>query len=637
VIIESRSPLGEFGQAGRNELIKGRYEGTLNPRDPRNGLITDIALGPRNPHGLVDYSATFAIAMPIDPDKASGVLIYDVPNRGYGIAVGDPYGHVHVISGWQGDIPPNPSLQTASVPTARNRDGSVITGQVFIRVVDPPNGARSVKLSAGLGAGVPNSEPASLDNSSARLLKRRSDGEPGEWVPVTDWAFADCENVPFPGVPDGHRLCLKSGFDANFAYELTYIAKEPPILGIGFAAVRDFNAFLRYSPGSAAAPNPLAHHIRWAVMTGVSQAGNFVRSFIHLGFNEAEDGRQVFDGANPRIAARQVPLNIRFGVPGGAANRFEPGSEGALWWDWHDDSVRGRGRTSLLARCQKSHTCPKIVEMFGSAELWGLRMSPDLVGIDAKADIALPPNVYRYYFPGVTHGGGGGGFDLIAHPTLTACALGANPNPSEPTVRALMKRLLRWVTANELPPPSRYPTIAAGDLVLPTAAAMGFPVIPGEPLPDGKLNPLLVYDFGKRFRYDEESGVIDKVPPGIVREGVSLVPRVDADGNENSGVRSVQMRVPLGTYLGWNATSKGYYAGSGCGFSGGFIPFAATRAERLAANDPRPSLEERYGTHDNFVLKVRSAAYDMVAEGFLLPEDAERIVAQAQMSAVLAN
>ena len=54
----------------------------------------------------------------------------------------------------------------------------------------------------------------------------------------------------------------------------------------------------------------------------VSQAGNFLRSFLHLGFNTDGQGRRVFDGLNPQIAARHTPLNFRFAVPGGAAGLF---------------------------------------------------------------------------------------------------------------------------------------------------------------------------------------------------------------------------------------------------------------------------------------------------------------------------
>jgi hypothetical protein len=115
----------------------------------------------------------------------------------------------------------------------------------------------------------------------------------------------------------------------------------------------------------------------------------------------------------------------------------------------------------------------------------------------------------------------------------------------------------------------------------------------------------------------------------------SLVPKVDADGNETTGVPSVLHQAPLGTYLGWNVTAAGFFKGTGCGLGGGFVPFAKTKAERLAAEDPRPSLEERYGTHERYVATVRTAAARLVRDRFLLQDDADRLIAQAEASDVL--
>src|SRR5262249_61353122 len=130
------------------------------------------------------------------------------------------------------------------------------------------------------------------------------------------------------------------------------------------------------------------------------------------------------------------------------------------------DEARHRPAGGLLDRCRASETCPKIVETFGSAEFWALRMSPDLVGTRADRDIPLPPNVRRYYFPGVQHGGGRGGFDPTANPT-GQCRLPANPNPSGPTLRALMAALIEWVVKGTTPPPSQYPRLDRGELTRP--------------------------------------------------------------------------------------------------------------------------------------------------------------------------
>jgi hypothetical protein len=631
--IETRTPIvGDFGQAGAYEMVSGRFKGELDPADPRNALITDLALAPRNPHGKIDYAATFAISWPVDPARRSGFLFYDVPNRGNMRLGGDPEGHIHVASGWQGDIAPAPSLQTLQVPVAHAGDGGPLTGLVLVRFVDATAGTLILPIRGGLGGGVARPAPLSLATTEATLVRKRSDDAPGEAVSSDAWAFADCTATPFPGVPDPTKLCLRDGFDPAYAYDLVYAAKDPLVLGVGFAATRDLVAFLRHAGSDEG--NPLADDVRWTIGVGVSQAGNFLRSFLHLGFNTDEQGRRVFDGLNPQIAARHTPLNFRFAVPGGAAGLYEPGSEGPLWWSVYDDKVRGRGPTSLLTRCTRDQTCPKVFETFTSAEFWGLRMSPNLVGTDAAADIPLPDTVRRYYFPGTTHGGGAGGFDLAGAQTY-GCVLPGNPNPTTDTLRALTGALTAWVAEGTEPPPSRYPTLAAGELVEPTARAMGFPSIPGAASPDGKFNAFLHYDFGEGFDPDDLSGVQTRLPPTVSRIVSSLVPRVDADGNERVGAMSVQHRAPLGTYLGWNVQATGYYAGQGCGFQGGFIPFARTRAEREASGDPRLSLQERYGDHEGYVRAIRAAAAELTAQRFLTPQDAERLIAEAQASDVL--
>jgi len=627
-----------YGEAGPYEVIRGHVFGELDPKDPLNAIITDIGLAPRNARGMVEYAATFALAKPVDMAKASGVMLYQVPNRGMGLNFAPTdRGDIVLMSGWQGDIPPKPALQTIAVPVARNPDGSSVTGPALAVFVNMAPHVTTLPILGGIGIGTPRPAPASLDIARASLVKRSPDGAAS---PVTDWAFADCAAAPFPGTPDSGKLCLKDGFDPAFRYELSYVAKDPPVLGIGFAATRDINAFFRRATkDDAGTANPVAGAVRWAIGVGYSQSGNFIRSFIALGFNQDEARRIVWDGAEPNIAARLLALNLRFAAPGGAADVYEPGSEGALWWSDYEDRARKRPAAGLLDRCRASDTCPKIFELFGAAEFWGLRMSPDLVGTDAGHDIPLPANVRRYYSPGVTHGGGQGGFSAdapgAAVSTTGRCLLPANPNPSADTGKALRAALIDWVVKGVEPPASRYPRLDAGELVAPTAAAMGFPAIPGSPAPDGIINPFLDYDFGPDFNARDLSGVIAVEPPAIRGTLPSRVPRVDSDGNEIGGVPSVQHQAPLGTYLGWNVADRGFYKGRGCGFSGGFVPFARTRAERIASGDPRPSLEERYGSHEGYVAAVRKAARRLVEERYLLAEDADRIVRDAESSAIL--
>jgi len=630
--VESHKP---FPSDGHFELLEGHFTGALDPDDAHNKLINDLKLAPRDAAGKVTYTSTFKLLKPLDMSAASGLLIYDVPNRGHGAVTAFPQGHVSVISGWQGDLPDDPSLQTIRVPVARNPNGSSILGPVIARFMDMPGGTTTLDIAGGPGGGIGGRSFVPVTDKGAKLIKATSDTATPVEVPRTEWTFADCSAAPFPGKPDLTKLCLKGGFDPKFAYTLSFQAKDPKVLAIGFAATRDLLTFLRHADADrTGTPNPVAGKIHWTIGRGVSQSGNYLRTFLHLGFNAAEDNRPVFDGLDVLIAARQNPMNFRFANPGGAANLYEPGSDGVVWWSRYADKTRGLAASSLLDRCNTSRTCPRIVEQLGSSEFWGLRASPDFVGTDAKADLPLPDNVRRYYTPGVTHGGGRGGFALDSGPA-PGCLLPSNPNPASDTYNAVLAALIQWVTRDVAPPPSRYPTLADGDLVAPTATAVGFPAIPDQPLPDRHINTFLQYDFGNSFNAADLSGRISRQPPRIVRTLPSLVPRTDSDGNEIAGVRSVLLQVPLGTYLGWNVVAKGFQAGQGCGFQGGYIPFARTRTERLTAKDPRPSLEERYGTHDAYVAKVKAAATALVSQGYLLAGDADRIVSQADASTIL--
>ncbi|HUP39078.1 MAG TPA: alpha/beta hydrolase domain-containing protein [Vicinamibacterales bacterium] len=623
-----------------HERITGKAYGELDPADPKNAVITDIELAPRNARGKVEYVTTFTLVRPTEMMRASGVLVYTVVNRGGGNATPHPDGHVTFVSGWQGDIVPTSTNYTIEVPVAKNRDGSSITGPLVLRFLNLNSYTTRLEIPRGQPSPYP---PVSLDTTKATLISAIGESANGVkkgavTIPSTEWAFADCRDTPFPGKPDPNHICAKNGFNNALLYELQYTVKDPLVLGIGLAATRDLGSFFRYEKQDASGtPNPVAGMITHAISEGSSQSGTFLRLSLLLGFNQDERGRIVWDGMNPHIAARFTDLNRRFAFPGGLVSPLELGHEGPAWWTRWEDTARKRPAASLLDRCTATNTCPKIAETFGSAEVWGLRQSFTLVGTTATKDIPIPDNVRRYYFPGVSHGGGPGGFATRTNPVKTAapCALPTNPAPVGPMRTALISRLVAWVTKNTPMPASKYPTIADGTLVRNTNAAMGFPVIPGQPMPEGVQFPLVDYDLGPQFRYADQSGVLATLP---IAKGTlpQLVVRVDADGNEVAGVKSPLLSAPLGTYTGWNVTTSGLYEGQLCGppFGaspiGGFIPFAKTKTERTASGDPRLSLEERYVDHAGYVRAVKAAADKLVSEGYLLADDAAVMVKQAQ-------
>jgi hypothetical protein len=129
--------------------------------------------------------------------------------------------------------------------------------------------------------------------------------------------------------------------------------------------------------------------------------------------------------------------------------------------------------------------------------------------------------------------------------------------------------------------------------------------------------------------------VLTTIPPVLGPSYRMFVPLPDADGMDAAGIRTVQVRAPLGTTLGWNIRAAGHRAPNLCGLTGSYIPFAKTKAERIASGDARLSLEERYGNHDGFVQAVRKATQQLVRERFLLQEDADQFNAAAQASDVL--
>ncbi|MFL5312686.1 MAG: alpha/beta hydrolase domain-containing protein, partial [Myxococcales bacterium] len=488
---------------------------------------------------------------------------------------------------------------------------------------------------------------------------------------------------------DATQVCLRNGFDVNTLYQVVFTATDPYVLGVGFAAFRDVESFFKFEKDDAAhgTENPVAGKVRWSIARGVSQSGNFLRGWLHLGFNQDEARRQVADGMWPIIAGRRIALNFRWAQPDGVLELYEAGSEGPQWWAKYEDKVRGLPKRGILDRCRDTHTCPKVIEHFGAAEVWELKLPIEWVGTDAKKDIPIPENVRRYYIPSTTHGGanlqpGVNPFEAKLNPpscpgnNYGTGVLAANPIRHTETVNAIRFHFRNWVMNGTVPPPNKYPTLRGpedrepreddddsaddsgggggdghrGFLVDPTKAAMGFPNgIPGLPasVPEKAtltrfgnqqetpfINPVLDYDWGPFFNPSDGSGIPTNFPPRIKQVIKTLVPRVDSDGNELGGVPLVLRDAPLGSYFGWNVTAAGFHKDQNCDYTGGAIPFAVKKADR-AAGDPRPSLEERYGSHAGYVEAVRRAAAKAVEERFLLQDDADLLVSQAKASNVL--
>lgn len=672
ITIDSVTPLA--GQPLAYEVVRGRAFGELDPADPHNTVINDLTLG-LDAGGKLRYETTFTIVKPVDLSQSSGFLWHDVPNRGgnFQIPVAERLlGDIGLASGWQADnagataIPANHasgSNHWVQVPMARI-NGELVTGRVLARIVNR-SGAGSAPLNVGNNP-VPYL-PTTLDTTQATLTTHTHETSNGQVtvgtvIPPSDWAYGRCDAAtPFPGTPLDNdtaalpgnlpiHICLKNGFDPNLLYQLVYPVKGAYVLGAGIAAFRDVGSFFKYqAQDDAGTANPLAGRITASSMRGSSQSGNFTRQFIYMGMNQDEAGRQVHNGAWPQIAGRRVVANVRWGQPDGVLELYQMGSEGPQWWTDFPDTARSLPAGSIFKRCNLNGTCPKVIEHFGSAEVYALKMTTEWVGTSANADIPLTRNVRRYYIPSTTHGGGGGGFTHLTPTTGANCpgnnwgtgTLRANPMPSTQMVNVIRVAMRDWLMKGTPPVPSRYPTLAGGNLVDPNQAAMGFPSgVPGIDYnvfkPENFIFPVFDYDWGPQFNASDATGVATNLPPAIRKVIPMKVPRVNADGNELGGVPTVLNEAPLGTYVGWNITAAGFHKGQVCNYVGGYVPFARTRDERLASGDPRLSLVERYGNHQGYVAAVTAAANSAFAQGYLLAADRDALIAAAQASSVLA-
>jgi hypothetical protein len=449
-------------------------------------------------------------------------------------------------------------------------------------------------------------------------------------IPNSQWAFADCTSTPFPGVPNPQKVCLQTGFDTNHIYELIYTAKDPIVMGLGLAALRDVSAFFHHAAADdSGTANPLAGQITHTILRGDSQSGRLLRTFLELGFNEDENGRQVFEGMHPHIGSVRNYVNVRFSQPGRLAGtqhteKQYPGPESPLTYGRAFDPLTGETK-GILDRCRKSGTCPKIIHTMSDIEYWEASGRGDTTDPVGTRDLQPPENVRIYEFSSAQHGG----FSPVAPlPTSTGiCEQLPDANPYTYNMRALLVALEAWVANGTSPPNSRYSRIDRGSLI--PLERFRFPNIPSVTGPQGVFNTRLAYYRGARYDAEDISGIIAVEPPIPLAEYPSLVPQVDADGNDIDGLRSHIIQAPLGTYAGWNVRAAGFSQGDACDLTGSYIPFRVTKAERLASGDPRLSLEERYGNTAGYTSAVTAAVNSLVNQRLMLASDADSAISNA--------
>jgi len=618
---------------GQYEKIVGKAFGEVDPADPKNSIIVDILLAPRNANGRVEYSFDFYILKPIDLTKGAHKVMYEPPNRGRKTwaALGRvssggndpgsitnptelansflmPRGYTMVWSGWDFSAGADNSdyVSTMTFPIAKNRDGSSITGPAYEYIVAQ---GMSYEL---------NYPAATLDQSKATLTHRVKLNDTPQGIPASGWKY-NADGTAVSLLPAG------TSFTAGDIYEFSYTAKDPTVNGLGFAAVRDWNAYLKYETKDAAGNvNPLAGDVTRIYTEISSQPGRMLNDFRNLGFNQAENGRKVFDGMMQWIAAGDgINMNYRFSQPG----RTERNRQDHLYVEGvfpfanvsTTDPLTGK-TGSRYDRCTATNTCPLGMEIYSANEYWVKAAS--LLHTDPTGTRDLPdsPFTRNYFISSHQHGTGNA-------TAKGACQQFQNPLDSAPVQRALFIALDEWSTKGTLPPASQVPSLSDGTLV--PANATGFPTIPGV-MNNGLKTTRYLLNYGPNFY---ATGIPTINPPVITppyqdnrANGAiypSFVPKTDSDGNDVAGLRLPDVTVPLATYTGW-ALRGGAQAGDGCEGSGQYIPFAKTKAERMASGDPRLSIEERYPRFSAYYDAVKKAIDDMVARRVMLREDAQR-------------
>jgi hypothetical protein len=624
-----------FGAAGPYEKLSGKIFFAVDPALPANRIVTDIDKAPRNTAGKVEFSSDFFLIKPKRIEKGNGAVLYEVSNRGgkgmlgfFNHATGsaDPtppadmgdgflmkQGFTLLWVGWQFDVPQRAGLMRVYTPTA-TENGRPIRGVIRSDFV-PTEKEFDHSLADRNHAAYVVVDPNDPNNV---LTVRDSVEGPRRIIPREQWGFARDETGK--RIADTTHVYMATKFEPNKIYEVVYSAENPPLVGLGPAAIRDVVSMLKYK--SADPLSIPAGAITRATAFGVSQSGRFLRKYLYDGFNRSEDNRKVFDGVIAHVAgAGRGSFNHRFAQPSRDGhpylNFFYP-TDVFPFTDVAQKDPETGVTDGLLTHPGSPELLPKIFYTNSEYEYWGRAASLIHTTVDGTGDAPLMDNVRIYLLSAGQHGPAG------FPPPQTIGQQKNNPLDYRWAMKALLVAMDRWTATGTTPPPSRYPRIADGTLVSPEK--LRFPKLAGVTTTTTTLRAYRV-DYGPRFATE---GVITFEPPKIGRAFPMLVPQVDADGNGIAGIRMPELAVPLATYTGWNLFNDR----SGpttvlSSMQGSYIPLARTGAERKQKNDPRAAIDERYRDKDQYIGQVSKAAQGLIDQGYLLQEDLAVVVKNA--------
>jgi hypothetical protein len=610
-----------FGPVGTYESLSGTVHGELDPLHPLNASIVNLDKAQRNAAGRVEYRSDFTLMTPTDLAKGNGWLLYDVPNRGNKVALtrlnrgaegnrptiaahaGDGFlmrhGFSLIWSAWQSHVPAGADRLNAVFPTVA---ATGINRDEFIAEGFGPGDAFIREISEMTFVGTLSYPAANLARDKATLTVRQRERDRRATPQGLEWRYLDATHVEITRPP---------GFDRGAIYEFIYPAKDPEVMGMGFAAIRDLVAFLRYDTTSN---NPLRGTVRHTLGFGISQSGRVLRDLVHLGFNQDLNGNKVFDAIFPVVSgSRRTFINFAFAQPGRYSRQHEDHAflddQFPFTYPTLTDPLSGR-TDGIMRRAAEAGVRPKVMHLDADSDMWAARAS--LVATDpAGKDVAMPEDVRIYLASSTQH--------AVHKPAAKhAGQLPGNPLGYSSWMRALLIALTEWVEKGTSPPASRFPSLAAGSLATREAAEHAFPKIPGVRFPD-VLNALHLRDHSVE-------------PPVDGPEYPVFVNALDGDGNSLGGLRHPVLAAPLGTHTGWAVRVPGYAEGDLFTVQGSYIPFPATEADRRSTGDPRRSIEARYASHAAWAAQVIAAAEQLVTERLLLREDADRLIAAARES-----
>jgi len=465
-----------------------------------------------------------------------------------------------------------------------------------------------------------------LDRKTATLTIREKEADPRVPVPDSEWELAKAEEKDGKVVltSSADDLYIKGGFKPGWIYELIYETEGSKVMGLGFLGVRDLLSTIRFEEADAAGNrNPLYGYVDKVYGTGGSMSGRVIREYVYDGFNEDADGRKVFDAVHTHTGSGRLVYNIRFAQVGRYPRQHEEHQWPAEYYPFTFNAVPDPFSGRVEGLWQRPATDPLCIHTHTEGDYWIRHVS--LTHTDPKDgnDVPLPETTRMYHMTAAPH---------MSRPADDAIWIGQlRPNSisAQPYRRAALKLLDEWATDGTPPPPSLLPSTKDGTLVSAEESLAKYPKIPGVNLPPRGNSRLPRYNYGPDF---DESGIQSVFPPEPIagQEYPLKVPVTDADGNGIAGLRYPDVEVPVGTFNGWSLRKKGYAEGEQFWNTGSFVPFARTRAEREASGDPRPSIEERYPSHQAYVDAVQKTCDNLVSQRLMLEADRERFVTAAR-------